>query len=182
MSEETEATSTAAVAEGASSAMAENAGKYLTFALGPEEYGIEILKVQEIIGLMDITAVPRTPGFVRGVINLRGKVIPVVDLRKKFGMQATEDTEKTCVIVVDVSQGGESVQMGVLVDCVSEVLDIAGEDIEQTPSFGGSFDGDFILGMAKDKEGAVKILLNIEKVLTAKEIAAIATMPKSANE
>ncbi len=177
MSEESDTTSAAAVAEGAKSAIAKHAGKYLTFALGPEEYGIEILKVQEIIGLMDITAVPRTPDFVRGVINLRGKVIPVVDLRKKFGMAVTEDTEKTCVIVVDVSQNGESVQMGVLVDCVSEVLDIAGEDIEQTPSFGGSFEGDFILGMAKDKDGAVKILLNIEKVLTASELASIASVP-----
>lgn len=150
----------------------DRAGKYLTFKLDTEEYGLEILKVREIIGLMGITSVPRTPHFVRGVINLRGKVIPVVDLRAKFGMETTEDTEQTCIIVVDVVRDGGTVQMGILVDSVSEVLDIQGGEIEDTPSFGSGFDSDFILGMAKTKD-SVKILLNVEKVLTNGEMVNI---------
>ncbi len=144
-------------------------GKYLTFCLADEEYGLEILKVREIIGLMDITAVPSTPDFVRGVINLRGKVIPVVELRSKFNLEKTEDTEQTCIIVVDVASDDAIIQIGVLVDSVSEVLDITHEDIEETPSFGTDVNTDFIRGMAKAK-GTVKILLNIEKVLTAGEL------------
>ena len=121
------------------------AGKYLTFILADEVYGLEILKVREIIGMMDITAVPRTPAFVKGVINLRGKVIPVVDLRAKFGMPVAEKTEETCIIVVDVA----GVEMGIMVDKVSEVLNIAEKDIEDAPSFGVNVDTDFILGMGK---------------------------------
>ena len=102
-------------------------GKFLTFHLGGEEYGLEILKVQEIIGIMAITRVPRTPEFVRGVINLRGKVIPVVDLRLKFEMEGQADTERTCIIVVQVSHNNNQVTMGLLVDEVSEVLDIDGK-------------------------------------------------------
>ena len=104
-------------------------GKYLTFALGPEEYGLEILKVREIIGYMDITAVPQTPHHVRGVINLRGQVIPVIDLRAKFSMEAADVTEETCIIVVETSQGDHTFSTGIVVDHVQEVLDIAGEDI-----------------------------------------------------
>ncbi len=154
-------------------------GKYLTFRLDQEEYGLEILKVREIIGLMDITAVPRTPDFVRGVINLRGKVIPVVDLRTKFGMPTVDATEQTCIIVVDISTPDNDLEMGILVDSVSEVLDISSDEIEDTPSFGASFDSDFILGMAKAKD-SVKILLNIEKVLTAQERSDFAATEKSA--
>lgn len=139
--------------------------KYLTFTLGGEEYGLEILKVREIIGLMEITHVPRMPGFVRGVINLRGKVIPVVDLRLKFGMAAQEDTVETCIIVVDLGD----MLMGVVVDHVSEVLDISDNDIEETPSFGVRIDTEFIMGIGKAK-GKVIILLDIQKVLTAEEI------------
>jgi len=145
------------------------AGKYLTFVLAGEEYGLEILKVREIIGMMPITAVPRTPEFVKGVINLRGKVIPVIDLRLKFGLPAAEQTDETCIIVVDVGQ----MEMGVVVDRVSEVLDIAGEDIEDAPSFGAAVQTDFILGMGKS-EDKVTILLDISKVLTAGESAAVA--------
>jgi len=145
------------------------AGKYLTFVLAGEEYGLEILKVREIIGIMPITAVPRTPEFVKGVINLRGKVIPVIDLRLKFGLPAAEQTDETCIIVVDVGQ----MEMGVIVDRVSEVLDIAGEDIEDAPSFGAAVQTDFILGMGKS-EDKVTILLDISKVLTAGESAAVA--------
>ena len=144
-------------------------GKYLTFYLAGEEYGLEILKVREIIGLMDITAVPKTPDFVRGVINLRGKVIPVIELRSKFNLEHTEDTEQTCIIVVDVAFENSTIQIGVLVDSVSEVLDITGDDIEDAPSFGTDLKTDFISGMAK-ASGSVIILLNIENVLAASDM------------
>jgi len=149
------------------------AGKYLTFRLINEEYGLEILKVREIIGMMAITSLPRTPSFVRGVINLRGKVIPVIDLRRKFEMEATDDTDMTCIIVVDVAGKGGKIQIGILVDSVSEVLDILGEDIEEAPAFGTNIDTAFILGMAKMK-GSVKILLNIERVLSSEELESMA--------
>ncbi len=136
------------------------AGKYLTFILAEEIYGLEILKVREIIGMMTITDVPRTPGYVRGVINLRGKVIPVVDLRLKFGMMTAEETEETCIIVVDVN----GVEMGTIVDRVSEVLDINEADIEDAPAMGLDVNTDFILGMGKADE-KVTILLDISKVL-----------------
>lgn len=144
-------TSTAALA---------HAGKYLTFSLACEEYGLEILKVREIIGIMDITAVPRTPDHVKGVINLRGKVIPVVDLRLKFDMEEAKRTEETCIIVVSVGD----VEIGIIVDQVSEVIDIVGDDIEATPAFGADVEADFILGMGKTN-GRVTILLDIDKVL-----------------
>jgi len=151
------------------------AGKYLTFKLADEEYGLEILKVREIIGMMAITSLPRTPLFVRGVINLRGKVIPVIDLRKKFELETTDDTNLTCIIVVDVPSPNGNIQIGILVDSVSEVLDIRGEDIEGAPSFGTNIDTAFILGMAKAK-GSVKILLNIEKVLSSTELETVANV------
>lgn len=140
------------------------AGKYLTFALDNEEYGLEILKVREIIGYMQITAVPKTPAHVKGVINLRGQVIPVVDLRLKFSMNAAEITEETCIIVVEIHQGDHKFQTGIVVDSVKEVLDIEGESIEESPQFGTHVDTDFILGMGK-VNGSVKILLDIDKVL-----------------
>lgn len=144
-------------------------GKYLTFRLSDQEYGVEILKVREIIGLMDITIVPRTPNFIRGVINLRGKIIPVIDLRVKFGMCAVADTDLSCIIVVDVDTGDQSVQTGLLVDTVCEVLDIGGSNIEPTPAFGGDVQTNFILGMARIEED-VKILLNIEDVLNGQAL------------
>ena len=143
--------------------------KYLTFNLGSEQYGLGILKVREIIGIMDITRVPRTPEFIRGVVNLRGKVIPVLDLRNKFGMPSIDDTEQTCIIVVDMLFEDNSLLMGIIVDSVSEVLDIDTDDIEDTPIFGAEVSTDFIQGIAKIK-GGVKILLNIERVLTTAEI------------
>ena len=142
----------------------DKAGKYLTFALGDEEYGLEILKVREIIQMMDITAVPRTPSQVKGVINLRGKVIPVVDLRLKMGMLEAERTDMTCVIVVSVGE----VEVGIIVDKVSEVLDIAGDDIEASPSF-GAVNTDFILGMGKSND-RVTILLDISKLLSSEDV------------
>ncbi len=143
-------------------------GKYLSFVLGGEEYGVEILKVQEINGITETTRVPRTPDFVRGVINLRGKVIPVIDLRNNFRMEAVEDTEKTCNIVVQVERDGENVTMGVVVDDVSEVLNITEEQIAPPPSFGSGIDADFIIGMGKLEENVV-ILLDIEKVLSGED-------------
>ena len=136
------------------------AGKYLTFFLAEEEYGIEILKVREIIGLMSITPVPRTPGYIRGVINLRGKVIPVVDLRLKFGMEGVSPTEETCIIVVEAGDA----ERGIIVDQVSEVQDIAGEEIEETPCFGREVDTGYILGIGKSN-GRVKLLLDIDQAL-----------------
>jgi len=143
-------------------------GKYLTFNLAGEEYGIGILKVKEIIGMMAITTVPQTPEYMKGVINLRGKVIPVVDLRLKFGMEAIGYTERTCIIVVEITGDGKKIQIGILVDSVSEVLNIKVGDIEDTPNFGSHLNTDYILGMAKTG-GRVKILLDIDKVLSSEE-------------
>ena len=148
--------------------MADREGKYLTFTLANEEYGIGILEVKEIIGMMPITPVPRTPAFVKGVLNLRGKVVPVVSLRCKFGMEEVESSERTCIVVVETSGEAGSVMTGIIVDSVSEVLNIKGKDIEETPSFGGSLNTGYILGMAKIG-GGVKILLDINEVLTRGE-------------
>ena len=161
-----------AVMEDASGVSLGLAGKYLTFKLEVEEYGLEILKVQEIMKMVEVTPVPRTPKFVKGVINLRGKVIPVVDIRIKFEMEEKEETEMTCVIVVQVAREGGSIVMGIVVDEVSEVLDITADEIEPAPEFGASIDTSFILGMAKSR-GAVKILLDIDKVLSQEEIATV---------
>jgi purine-binding chemotaxis protein CheW len=145
-------------------------GKYLTFTLANEEYGIAILKVKEIIGMMPITHVPQTPSYVKGVINLRGKVIPVTDLRLKFGMAEIEYTERTCIVVVEIGGSSGMIQVGIVVDSVSEVLNIKPEQIEDTPDFGASMDTNFILGIAKMEDG-VKILLDINKVLNEKDIS-----------
>jgi purine-binding chemotaxis protein CheW len=147
-------------------------GKYLTFALGKEEYGLEILKVREIFGYMDITALPQTPSYVKGVINLRGQVIGVVDLRAKFGMDTTETTEETCIIVVEIRHGARKISTGIVVDRVKEVQDIPGEDIEDPPSFDTGIDTNVILGMGKIGD-SVKILLDIDKVLGNAEIVAL---------
>jgi purine-binding chemotaxis protein CheW len=153
-------------------AMVNREGKYLTFTLAGEEYGIGILKVKEIIGIMAITTVPQTPEYMKGVINLRGKVIPIVDLRVKFGMEALDYTEKTCIIVVEITNRGQKVMIGVLVDSVSEVLNIKGGDIEDAPNFGSRLNTDYILGMAKTG-GRVKILLEIDRVLSSEEVGAL---------
>ena len=153
-------------------AMADKEGKYLTFSLANEEYGIGILKIKEIIGMMSITTVPRTPEFMKGVINLRGKVIPVIDLRLRFKMEPMDYTDRTCIIVVEIGTQAGTVQIGAVVDSVSEVLNVVGNDIEETPSFGTKLDTEYILGMAK-MEGGVKILLDIDKVLNDEEIATL---------
>ena len=146
-------------------------GKYLTFSLAGEEYGIGILKVKEIIGMMEITRVPQTPSYVKGVINLRGKVIPVIDLRQKFGLEAGEYTERTCVVVVEVLRDGGQVLIGSVVDSVSEVLNIKEGEIEETPDFGVQMDTQYLLGMAK-AGGGIKLLLDIDSVLGSEELTA----------
>jgi len=151
-------------------------GKYLTFSLAGEEYGIGILKVKEIIGLMTITPIPKTPEYIRGVINLRGKVIPVVDLRLKFGIQALADTERTCIIVAEIVAGGHKIFMGIVVDSVSEVLNIRTGEIEDTPDFGSKQDTAYILGMAKINQ-SVKILLDIDKVMSEDELGNLNAEP-----
>ncbi|MBW2603446.1 MAG: purine-binding chemotaxis protein CheW [Deltaproteobacteria bacterium] len=145
--------------------IAEKEGKYLTFTLAEEEYGIGILKIKEIIGMIPITSVPKTPAFVKGVINLRGKVIPVVDLRLRFGMESMDYTERTCIVIVEISGPSGKVMMGTVVDSVSEVLNIKSDEIDETPSFGMTLNTDYILGMAKS-DGSVKILLDIDKILS----------------
>lgn len=144
-------------------------GKYLTFLLGREEFGVGVLKVREIMRVRDITAMPQTPPYMKGVIELRGKVTPVIDLRLKFGLAAVDYTERTCIIVVHVKKGYGLLVIGMVVDEVSEVIAVAEGDIEDTPDFGVRVETDLILGMAKVR-GKVKILLDIDAVLTSQEI------------
>jgi purine-binding chemotaxis protein CheW len=143
-------------------------GKYLTFFLAGEEYGIEILTVHEIIGILPVTRVPRTPAAVRGVINLRGKVIPIVDLRLRFGLDASADTGATCIIVVQV----RGVQIGVVVDTVSDVIDIPAEDVQDTPSFGLDVDTGHLLGIARST-GRVRLLLDMDRVLGEEAVSGL---------
>lgn len=143
------------------------AGKYLTFAIQGESYGVDVLRIREIIRLTNITAVPQMPAYVRGVINLRGKIIPVLDLRLRFGFTGVENTELTCIVVVQVQLAeGKQTQMGLIVDGVEEVLNLAAADIEETPDFGSALSTEYMVGMAKVK-GVVKTLLNIDRVLSA---------------
>ena len=144
--------------------------QYLTFKLGSEEFGVRVIKVREIMGIQQITAVPQTPDYLKGVINLRGKVIPVIDLRLKFGLAALEYTQRTCIVVVQVEGEAGPILVGLIVDGVSEVLNLTSSDIEDTPDFGSKMTTDFILGMAKLK-GKVKILLDIDRVVSAQEMA-----------
>ncbi|MDX2149879.1 MAG: chemotaxis protein CheW [Bryobacteraceae bacterium] len=151
------------------------AGKYLTFGLAREEFAIQVLKVREIMGVEEITAVPQTPVHVKGVINLRGKVIPVVDLRLKFNLPELEYTQRTCIIVVQVKVHDALTMMGIVVDGVSEVLNLQSGDIENTPEFGGGVEIPYVMGMAKIK-GKVKILLDIDRVLSAQELSGLETL------
>ena len=164
------------------SSASSRAGKYLTFKLADEQYGLEILKVQEIIGMMKVTSVPRTPEFVRGVINLRGKVIPVIDLRLKFSMPNIEDTERTCIIVVQISREISTMMtMGIIVDEVSEVIDISADQIDNPPEFGMTVHTDFILGMGKIGQN-VLIMLDVDKVLSGKEIDLMRSLPDESDK
>jgi purine-binding chemotaxis protein CheW len=150
----------------------DRAGKYLTFRLGKEDFAIQVLKVREIVGIQDITSVPQMPAYVKGVINLRGKVISVVDLRLKFALTEREYTQRTCIIVVQVQSGGVAIQTGVIVDEVSEVLNLTPGEIEDTPDFGEEVKTPYLLGVAKVK-GAVKMLLDIDQVLASKETMSV---------
>jgi purine-binding chemotaxis protein CheW len=153
------------------------AGKYLTFSLASEEFGIRVLQVREIMGLQDITAVPHTDPHIKGVINLRGKVIPVICLRTKFDMPSVDYTPRTCIIVVQVQGPAGPLSMGVLVDSVSEVLTLSGTEIEDTPEFGTGISLTYLLGMAKVRD-RVKILVDIQRVLTETEIESIENLRK----
>jgi purine-binding chemotaxis protein CheW len=150
----------------------QRAGKYLSFRLAKEEFAIDVLSVREIMGLQDVTAVPQTPTYVKGVINLRGKVIPVIDLRVKFGLPEAEYTHRTCIIVVQIDTVAGRLLMGSIVDGVSEVLTLQPADIEDTPDFGDGARVPYLLGMAKIK-GKVKILLDINMVLNSQELTGI---------
>ncbi len=141
------------------------AGKYLTFQLGQEFYGVEVLQIREIIRLIDITPVPQMPDYIKGVVNLRGKIIPVVDLRLKFGLTEVQASERTCIVVVQLDTvSGIASRLGLVVDGVEEVVNISASEIETTPNFGSSLDTDYFSGMAKIK-GSLKTLLNINRVL-----------------
>lgn len=170
-------TSTPVVAPAISEALgrsADNENKFLSFCLGSEEYGLEILRVREIIGIMDITPLPQTPEYVKGVINLRGKIIPVIALRTKFGLPSVEHTDATCVIVVEVrfTESTEQFSIGVIVDTVNEVLDIQREQIEPAPDFGCNVNTEYILGIGTVDEKVV-ILLDIDKLMTESEVKAL---------
>lgn len=148
---------------------ATRAGKYLIFHLGSEEFGVEVMKVREILGLQEITVVPQVPLFVKGVINLRGKVVPVIDLRLKFALPPQEYTARTCIVIVRTHQLDEDLLIGMVVDGVVEVLNLAASDIEETPDFGRTVANPYLHGLAKIK-GKVKILLDIDRVLSTHEL------------
>ena len=171
---------TEAVNEAVAQETQQHLGKYITFALDGEEYGIPILNVREIIGMMKITPVPGTPRFVRGVINLRGKVIPVIDLRTRFGLEFKDSDDRTPIIVVEVYHNDSKLQIGIVVDAVSEVIQVTAGDMEETPSFGVNVDTDFILGMAKIDDG-IKTLLDIDRVVTSEDLVLLEATKKSAS-
>lgn len=152
------------------------AGKYLTFAIADEHFGVEILKVIEIIGVMQFTRVPRCPPFMRGVINLRGKIIPVVDLRMKFGLPEIPYDEKTCTIITKVRVGEDDIAIGMIVDTVLEVVNFEPQQIENAPDFGVNLDSRFILGMGKVQDGRVTILVDIGEVFGDSERSCLSTI------
>ena len=158
--------------ESSQKAMLSKEGKYLSYVMGNQEFGIDILKIREIIAMIPIRSLPQTPPYVKGVVNLRGRVIPVLDLRLKFGMEATQFTERSCIIVLELEFDGQPAHIGIAVDKVSEVLDIKASEIEATPSFGVNIDTNHLLAMATMEDG-VKILLDIDNILSAKEMEAL---------
>lgn len=152
--------------------MGENTHQYLTFTLGEEGFAIEITKVREVLNFTNLTKVPRTPDFMRGVINLRGNVVPVIDLRLQLGMSAVEKTADTCIVIVEVEIGAEALHLGMLADSVQEVLDIDPQQIEPAPKLGIRLNTDFIKGMAKRDE-TFSIILDIDKVLSCEDLESI---------
>ncbi|MGE5582304.1 MAG: chemotaxis protein CheW [Bacillota bacterium] len=147
-------------------------GKFLTFMLGAESFGTPIRKVKEIIGMMEITHIPKTQGYIKGVINLRGKIIPVMDLRLKFGMAEKEYNDRTCIMIMEVFSGQAGQLIGVVVDAVTEVVNIQAGEIEPPPEYGTGIEGDFLTGIGKLKDKVI-LLLNIEKVLSREEIGLV---------
>ena len=162
-------------------AAAGEAHQYLTFLLGGEMYAVAILNVKEIIEYGQLTGIPMMPAFIRGVINLRGAVVPVIDLAARFGGHQTESSRRTCIVIIELSNGDEHHDIGVVVDAVSEVLEVSGADIEPAPSFGARIRADFIDGMGKIG-GKFVIILNIQRVLSVEEIATLATVKEHAAE
>ena len=157
--------------------------KVLTFQLGAETYGVEILQVREIIGLIDVTVLPQTPNYVKGVINLRGKIIPVIELRTRFELESVDYTAETCIIVVEVESADdtEPFEIGIIVDTVSEVVAIPEANIEAAPRFGGSVNTDFLRGMGKVDENVV-ILLDLNRVLSEQDVELLAGTANGSNE
>ncbi|WP_243439190.1 chemotaxis protein CheW [Fundidesulfovibrio soli] len=154
--------------------MSESTNQYLTFTLGEEVFALDIASVREVLELTSITKVPRTPEHIRGVINLRGRAVPVVDVRLKFGMPPAENTVDTCIIIVEVSLGGEQTVLGALADSVQEVMDIEPGDVEPAPRMGTSVKADFIKGIGRHGEGFI-ILLDIDRVFTEEELSQLAS-------
>lgn len=148
----------------------QRSGKYLIFKMADSEYGISILKVKEIIGMLPVTPLPNALDYIKGVINLRGKVIPVIDLRLRFDLPEIPHTDRTCIIVVEINSGAGSFVSGIVVDGVTEVLHLDGENITETPPFGTRLDTEYILGIAKSKE-TVRILLDVDQMLDNGELA-----------
>jgi len=157
----------------------ERAGKFLVFQLDQEEFGIRVLKVREIMGIQAITPVPHCPAHIKGVINLRGKIIPVIDLRLRFGLAPLEYSARTCIVVVQIGEGAEAMLMGVVVDGVAEVLNVAEADVEKAPEFGGEVDTSYLLGIAKVK-GKVKLLLDIDKAISVNDISSLHSLVEGA--
>lgn len=150
-----------------------SAGKYLTFSLASELYGLEILKVSEIVGMLPVTRVPRLPDYVAGVVNLRGRIIPVVDVRVAFGLADASITDRTCIIVVSVArEGAAATTLGIIVDEVSDVLSLPDEVIEATPEFGTEVDTSFIKGVGRVEERVV-LLLDIDRVLSGAQLSVV---------
>jgi purine-binding chemotaxis protein CheW len=158
----------------------QKAGKYLIFRLGAEEFGISVLQAREILSLQEITAVPNTPEHIKGVINLRGKIIPVVELRRKFNMDPAEYSSNTCIIVAQVNRGTESMQIGMVVDSVCEVATLHAGEIEDAPDFGEQVETPWLMGIARKKNG-VRILLHVDQVLSATELNGLHSVSQRKN-
>jgi purine-binding chemotaxis protein CheW len=152
--------------------------QYLTFNLSDEVFALDITKVREVLEYTNVTKVPRTPEFMRGVINLRGSVVPVVDLRRKFGMNAAEKTVNTCIIIVEVSYDGESTVLGAIADAVKEVFELDAAQIEPAPKIGTRLNNDFIKGMGKHSDEFI-IILDIDKIFSVEELSMAAAGTES---
>jgi purine-binding chemotaxis protein CheW len=179
MQEGTQLTPQAKAAAAIAAAAGSDQQQYLTFTLGDEMFAIGILSIREIIEYGHLTEVPMTPPFIRGVINLRGAVVPVVDLAVRFGRQARENTKRTCIVIIEVESEKGRQEMGIVVDAVSEVLEIPAGDIEPPPQFGANIRIDFISGMGK-VNGTFVVLLDVNRVLSVEEVAVLSNMSGAA--